>query len=273
MVLPPASHAPVNIAVVSASFLSYASEQSGVPLFSEVTLQNLSGATLIGAALKVQVTPHLGDRVTIPVPPLPSGDEVHLGPIDYRVSPGRLREVREHRARHNRVVLQAQRHSRGTKDLKVLPFDEWPGRRGPPGLLACFITPNDPALIPLMDHRDCRARLAARGDGSFALSGEQAREVVGAIQDTVRALGLAPAPLVGQRIRFPGTVIAERLASPLSTWPCSPRRASSISGCVALVALFDGYALAGAWLMNDRFPEGVIEDAARLPGTAPRSVT
>ncbi|MDY7225594.1 DUF3320 domain-containing protein [Hyalangium rubrum] len=274
-VLAPASPwASLQVQFTAAPTLNFAMEQSGVPLVRDVLLRNTGAAALGPLVLEVQLLPDLGDAVRVPVPELPAGEELSLGVIDLRLPAGRLRTVTEsERARlrwalhHGDSVI-----AESAVDVEVLPYNHWPGARAPWGLLATFVTPNHPVIPELL--KDVRVLLEqAVGDGS--LSGYQKRNpthvrtMVAALYEALQALNLGYAEVPpsfekhGQKVRLPDQLLRERMGCCLDlTLLCAS--ALEAMGLYPLLLLVEGHALPAVWLIDERFPEGSVEDAARL---------
>ncbi len=260
----------LQVELISAPTLSYAMEQSGVPLVRSVILRNFSAAPLAGAELRLQLSPDLGELRRVGIPQILPGESADLGVVDYLLPPGRLRQVTEtERARLVWSVHDAEgtEHARGEVDVQVLAYNQWPGLRAPPALLSSFVTPNHAVISQLL--RRSAEKLGAPLDGYQSRDPERVRAQVKALWDTIVSLGLAyaepPASFeqVGQKIRLPDQLLAEQLGCCLDL---SVLFASCLEqmGLAPLIILVKGHAFPAVWLVDDRFPEGLIEDDARL---------
>ena len=162
-------------------------------------------------------------------------------------------------------VVRARHH-------RSLGLNEWAGLRAPAALLAAFVTPNDPVIAGVL--RRVRDRLrASTGDGAITgyqtRSPERVRAMVRALYETIQTFGISyigtPASFesVGQKVRFAEAVLRESLGNCLDV---SVLVASCLEqmGISPLIAIQRGHAFPGAWLIDERFHEGVVHDAARL---------
>lgn len=264
----------VQLELFSAPTLNVAMEQSGVPLVRDVLLRNTGTSALGASVLELQLLPELGELVRVQVPALPAGEELSLGVVDLRLPAGRLRSVLEAERAQLRWVLRqdAAVLSEGVRDVEVLPFNHWPGTRAPLGLLATFVTPNHPVIPEIL--KDVRGLLEqALGDG--ALSGYQRRNpahvraMVAALYEAVQALGLGYAEVPasfeshGQKVRLPDQLLRERMGCCLDLTLLFASALEAM-GLHPLVLIVQGHALPAVWLLDERFPEGLVEDAARL---------
>jgi very-short-patch-repair endonuclease/preprotein translocase subunit Sec61beta len=264
----------ITVEIEHARTLTFALEQAGVPIVSSIVVRNGASAPLEGASLSLGLAPDLGAAVQIPVPTLHGGESLELGVIDLPLPPGRLRAVTEaERAQLTwRLVVAGQVLAEGSKPVELLAYNEWPGVRAPPALLAVFVTPNHPVVALLLRH--VRDRLG-RSTGDNALSGYQSRSpervtaMVTALYETLQGFGVsyaeAPASFeeIGQKVRFPDRVLGDQLANCLDLTLLVASCLEQM-GLHPLLAIVRGHAFPGVWLIDDRFPEGVVNDAARL---------
>ncbi|MDP2310998.1 MAG: DUF4011 domain-containing protein, partial [Pseudomonadota bacterium] len=265
---------PVHVELTVAPTLNFAMEQSGVPLVSGLRIANLGPTPLEGALLVLELLPDLGEPTIVAVPTIKGGEHAELPPIDLRLPPGRLRGVVEaERARLSwRLVNGLDTLAEGLADVDVLAYNEWPGLRAPPALLAAFVMPNHPVIARLL----ARTRDRLRADtGDAALAGYQTRApgrvraMVAALYGALQDLGITyvgvPASFegIGQKVRLPDRVLADEMANCLDL-------TTLLAGCLEqmglapLLVIVRGHAFPGVWLVDERFPEGVVYDAARL---------
>lgn len=262
------------VEIASAPTLSFAMEQSGVPLVRSAHIQHGGADLLQGAELILRLEPGLSEPYRVGIPPLLPGELHHIGALDVRLPPGRLREVTE---KERAQLVWSVQHSgeelaRGAKDVSVLPFNEWPGLGAPPALLASFVTPNHPIIGPLLK------RVAVRlgeSTGSPSLDGYQQRDpvriraMVEALYEELSSLGITYAEVpasfeqIGQKVRFPDQILADQIGCCLDL---SLLFASCLEqmGLAPLIVVIRGHAFPAVWLVDDRFPEGLVEDPGRL---------
>jgi very-short-patch-repair endonuclease len=263
-----------RVVLLNAPTLNFAMEQSGVPLIREALIRNLSARALGALSLELQLLPALGEAMRVPVPPLPVGEEVSLGVIDLRLPAGRLRSVLESERAQLHWVLREDTTTlaEGASDVEVLPYNHWPGTRAPLGLLTTFVTPNHPVIPELL--KDVSGLLKqALGDGS--LSGYQRRNpahvraMIAALYEAVQSLGLGYTEAAasfeshGQKVRLPDQLLRERMGCCLDLTLLFASALEAM-GLHPLLLLIQDHALPAVWLIDERFPEGLVEDAARL---------
>jgi preprotein translocase subunit Sec61beta len=264
----------VRLQFLHGDVVCFAMEQAGIPILRDVRVRNDGIESLVGAELGIQLQPDLGAETRFSIPALASGQVHELGRPDVRLEPGRLRKVveRERATLCLRVYAQGECLAEEIRNVDVLAFNEWPGQRAPIGLLASFVTPNQTALVPLVS--DVKSALAT-ATGSNAIDGYQARSKDRVLQfvryafECIRQRDVSYATLpasyeeTGQKIRLVETVLAERTANCLDATLLS----ASLLECFGLrplLILMRGHALLGVWLLEEQFPEGIVEDSARL---------
>lgn len=265
---------PVLVDLTVSPTLNFAMEQSGVPVVSGVRVQNMGSETLVGATLAFSLLPALGEPTVVKIDPIRGGEEVYLSAVDLHLPPGRLRAVVEaERVRLEwRLCLGSEVLASGDAPVEVLAFHEWPGFRAPPALLAAFVMPNHPVVAQLL--RRVRDRLA-KETGDNSLSGYQTRSpkrvvqvvaaLVGALQDVGISYVGVPASFetVGQKVRLPDMLMDDGMGNCLDITVL-------LAGCLEqaglapLLVIVKGHAFPAVWLVDERFPEGVVYDAARI---------
>lgn len=255
------------------SILNFAMEQNGVPLVREAVISNEGTLPLQGAVLEVTVEPGFSEPLRVALPELPPGGHLRRRALEIPLVPGRLREVTEAElgAVRIRVLQGVQTVAEHRSTLRVLAFNEWPGAAAPTALLSAFVLPNHPVVTVLLQsvREELReASLPDALDGYQTANPARARELTEALYRALQDLGIGyvglPASFeqTGQKIRLPDAVVGDRLGCCLDI---SVLFAAALEqmGLAPLLFLVKGHAFAGVWLRDERFPEGVVEDAAR----------
>ncbi|WP_438033671.1 DUF3320 domain-containing protein [Sorangium sp. So ce204] len=264
----------VTVELEHARTLTFALEQAGVPTVSSVQIRNRGSAPIEGAVLTIELAPELGAPVHVQVPTVHGGESADLGVVDLPLPSERLRAVIEaERARIAwKLVAGGQALAGSSGAIDVLAYNEWPGLRAPPALLAMFVTPNHPVVMLLL--RQVRDRLG-RATGNNALDGYQSRStarvtaMVTALYETLQSFGISYAEMpasfeeVGQKVRFPDRILEDQLANCLDMTLLAAACLEQM-GLRPLIVTVHGHAFPGVWLVDDRFPECVVNDAARL---------
>jgi very-short-patch-repair endonuclease len=267
--------AQLEVEILARPTLTFATAHAGVPVVEVARIANRGSERLVGASLVLVLGPELGEPMRCPIEVLHPGEEDSLGPIDLELPPERLRTVLE--AEQATLTWQVVGSTgllllQGQLPIEVHAWNEWPGERCPPALLAVFSTPNHPVVATVL-----RRVSAVLGEatGSRSLSGYQTGDVVRVLQqvqalyETVQALGISyvgvPASFeaLGQKVRLPDVVLRDQLANCLDLTLLFASCLEQM-GLHPLMVAVKGHAFPGVWLVDDRFPECVVYDAARL---------
>lgn len=270
----PATLAHLAVTFEVAPTLNFAMDHCGVPLVRDVRLEHRGGPPIQGAILELQLVPDLGEPVQVALGRLVEGDVHHLGKLDYQVPPGKLRQLEEAEGARLRwtVTLDGQELATGEALVDVLAFNEWPGTRAPAPLLTAFVLPNHPEVAPLLQ---ATAGHLEKLTGDPALDGYQRRSpervahMAEALYRGIQDLGLTyvgvPASFEGhgQKVRLPDVILHDRMACCLDLALLAAAGFEQ-AGLHPLVIVLQGHAILALWLQDERFPEGVVEDAARL---------
>ena len=169
---------------------------------------------------------------------------------------------------------------RKTYPVTLLAFDQWMGTKERPELIPAFVTPNHPAVAPVLRRA---SEILGGWTGSAALDGYQAGQPervkyeMGAIYEALSEQGVAycgsPAGFEegGQRIRLADKVLGGRLATGLDM-------ALLYAGCLEaagihpLVVLTGRHACVGGWLVDGTFPDSVNRDVTLLSKSRARGI-
>ena len=264
----------LDAAVVALSQLNWALEQSGIPLVQAVRLAHRGTEALRDLTLELQLGPSLGEPQRFRLPDLEPAARVEVGPFDYRLPPGQLREVHE----LERAELAWSIHStgrvlaEGKAPVTIEPHHHWPGLGVPAGVLATFVTPGHPVIASVLKRvRDRLGELTGDPalDGYQRRSADRVRAMVQALFETLQRLGITYAEVpagfarVGQRIRLPEKLLEDQMGCCLDVTVLAAACLEQM-GLRPLLVLVEGHAFPATWLAEEQFPEGVVEDLARV---------
>lgn len=268
------SNEKIELRIGHGPVVSWAAEHCGVPLIHQIELINHQPVALRDACLELQLRPDLGEPLSVPLPPVEPGESICLDRVDYRLPSGRLRQVVElERAEYaytlkvgDEVLLE------GRSPVEVLPCHQWPGSRQPVGLLTSFVVPNHPVVAQILKQVGARLEEVT---GSPSIRGYQEKSKLKvkaqgmALYEAIQALRLSyigiPASFesTGQKVRLPDMILRDRLGNCLDL---TLLLASCLEqmGLHPLLILTETHAFPGVWLVDERFQEGEVYDAARL---------
>lgn len=273
------SQAGHSLQIEHAPRLCYAMQQSAVPWLRAVRVGNASAEPLGAARVVLELPGVLAEPLVLHLAGVPAGGEIVLDRLDPRLDGAALANLLERdRATLRARLLASDAEGRDvelaatTNTLDVLAYNEWPGLALLPALVAAFVSPNHPALVPLL--RLVAAELQ-RTTGSDALDGYQTADprralaMVAAVHEVLRAQAItyvsAPPSFEqgGQKVRTPEQVLGDRLATCFDLVLLGAALLEHI-GLAPLVVFQEGHAFLGAWLAVGSTPEVELGPAVEL---------
>lgn len=268
-----AQHCPASISASCDPAINYAFQQNAIPVVKELLFQNADIARK-DLIIRVSTEPAFAAPAEIRIQSVEAKGEFRVSPLELKLSPGFLAELNEKVAGWLKVevvegdtVLCAR-----IEPVSLLARNEWCGLVSLPEILAAFILPNDPAVMPILGRA---SELLREATGRGALNGYQdksrkrAWEQVAAIYKAIAELGIRyinpPTSFenTGQKVSFPSRIVAERFGTCLDLTllfaSCCER-----AGLHPLVLMHEGHAYAGCWLEERTFPDSAAEGADAL---------
>lgn len=244
-----------------------------VPLLPLLRLQ--AGDRALGPSQVVLVVePALGPSTAVVVPALGPGETFEVAPAPLQMPTEVLKVLK---SSQSAAVVARWLGPDGVwaearQPIELQPPDWWPGLQTPATALASLVQPQHPALAMWL--RDAALLLTGPGHQQrFSGYAQRSRAAVGA---QVAALWAELAqlrlerqqppqdnPLLGQRFRTADQVLAQGGGSALDL-ALLLAAALERAGLRPLLVLSLRGVLAAVWCDEDRFPEGEMEDAARL---------
>jgi very-short-patch-repair endonuclease len=271
----PATPVPATpaLSLVHDSALNYAFQQNAIPVVKELCFRN-DALTRKNLVIRISTEPAFAAPEELRIQSIEPNGEFRIAPLDLKLSPDYLAGLNEKVAGLLKVEVLAGDVvlcSR-TESVSLLARNEWCGLVALPEILAAFILPNDPALMPILGRA---SDLLRETTGRGALNGYQdknrkrAWDQVAAIYRAVAELGIRyinpPASFesTGQKVSFPAQIVAERFGTCLDLAllfaACCER-----AGLHPLVLMHEGHAYTGCWLEERTFPEPAAEGADAL---------
>lgn len=269
----PASPAVPSLALTFDPAINYAFQQNAIPVVKELRFQN-DGVARKDLVIRVSTEPAFAALAEIRVQSVDANGEFRVSPLDLKLSPGFLAGLNEKVAGWLKIEVAAGDMvlCTRTEPVTLLARNEWCGLVSLPEILAAFILPNDPAIMPILSRA---SDLLRESTGRAALNGYQDKSrkrawaQVAAIYKAVAELGIRyinpPASFenTGQKVSFPSRIVAERFGTCLDLTllfaACCER-----AGLHALVLIHEGHAYAGCWLEERTFPDSAAEGADAL---------
>ncbi|MDR1564693.1 MAG: DUF3320 domain-containing protein [Oscillospiraceae bacterium] len=264
------------------STLNFAMYNNDVPFIKGFSLINEGEETIENLTVKISAWPDFMEELELSLPALPPEVEVALPLSGITLKPEYLYTLSE------RLKGQVSFSVSGTegvigeekRDLFLLAFDEWNGGRSIPEIIAAFVVPNSKAINAIIKQASVYMK---EWTGSEAIDGYQSgnhnrvKQQMGAIFRAIQDMELSyvnpPASFEkeGQRIRLPEAIAAAKAGTciDLSLLYAAALEAAGIN---PIIVFIEGHAFAGAWLVEESFPEGAFADYSMLTKRAAEGI-
>ena len=256
------------------SRINYAMQQNDVPVVKSLIIENGESEVLRDLEIRISAEPEFAVTWSKRLDVLAPSERFSTHGVDLQLSPSCLAELTE-RVRGNiwlEVVHDGAPLIRQAESVELLARDEWGGLSSLPEILAAFVTPNHPTVAQILRRA---SEVLGQFTGDPSLSGYQTRSqarvvtTAAAIYTAIRELdiGYAVPPASfedqGQRVRLPGRIASEKLATCLdiTLFACA---CLEQAGLHPLIALVRGHAFAGVWLDEECFSDAVVDDGLRI---------
>jgi len=269
----------LSISLIFDRVINYAFQQNAIPVVKELRICNdsIPRKDLI---IRVTTEPAFAAPVEVRLQGLAAGEEHRIAPLDLKLSPDFLAGLNEKVQGLLRVeVLDGSGEGATpsvvqstTETISLLARNEWCGLVSLPEILAAFVLPNDPAVMPLLNRA---AEILGANTGRTTINGYQDRnrkrawEQVAAIYKAVAELGLRyispPASFenTGQKVRFPSDIVAQRFGTCLDLALLFAACCEQ-AGLHPLLLLHEGHMYAGCWLEERTLSEPSIDDLQQV---------
>ena len=240
--------------------VNFASAQNAVPIVKSLTVNNLTDAPLRDVTVTLSAHPAFIREKTWTLDRIPVGEGVSIADRALSLDLGMLSGLNE--AEHGTLTFTL---STGSGDIsqhdtsiELLARDEWGGLADMEQILAAFVSPNDPFVPKILK---VAARILAAGGHPDSMEGYQSGDprrvymIAAALWSAMTGLGLTYAnpprsfELSGQKVRDPGAVEADGLATCLDTvlLSCAVLEAAGLN---TVVVFTEGHAFCGLWLVD-----------------------
>lgn len=270
----PAFEPPIELQTELDRRINYAMQQNDVPVIKALAIENRAGEVLRDLELRISVEPDFAVGWSRRLDLLTPGQRFSAHDVDLQLSPSVLAELTE-RVRGQiwfEVLRGGHALIRKAEPIELLACDEWGGLSSLPEILAAFVTPNHPVVAQVLGRA---SDLLGRSTGDPSLSGYQSRSparvlttaaaIFTAIRDLDIRYAVPPASFEsqGQRVRLPGRIASEKLATclDLALLACS---CLEQAGLHPLLNIVTEHAFAGVWLDEQCFPDAIVEDGLRI---------
>lgn len=264
----------INIDLILSPVINFAMQQNHVPIIKRLVLTNLTDVDFERLSVEISSEPDFAISWNGKLDALRTKESHTFGVIPINISAKFLAELTERMS--GRLILKVTSEkeilSELVYDIDLLAYDQWNGAGSAPELIAAFITPNHPEIPTII--RTASALLEKwTGDPSFnayqSRNPDRVKKQMAAIYEAIASLGLiycaVPASFeeTGQRVRLSDSIFAQKLANCLDLSLLYTACLEAI-GINPLIVMIKEHAFAGAWLVDESFPDAANDDPSLI---------
>ncbi|QIK52895.1 DUF3320 domain-containing protein [Dysgonomonas sp. HDW5B] len=265
---------PVKVEFIYLPVINYALQQNRVSLIRQFTIENTSDDILEKVKVVVSFEPDFALSSSHIIEVIPVGETVRINSLKLSLSPNYFAQLTERcsgnikiEVRSNGIILFKQIYP-----IDILTFDQWGGVSILPEMLSAFITPNHPALGPIIQrtsfilgHWTGDPSLDSYQSSNLDRPWKQMAAVYAAISELNITYSTAPASFeaYGQRVRLLDNILSQKMGNCLDISLLYAACLEEI-GLHPFIIITQGHAFTGAWLVAETFPDSIVDDASLL---------
>lgn len=262
----------INIDYVSG--INYLLFHAHVPPIRKITVINESQDSLQNVMLSIEPSEDFAAALEIQIENIEPGGLVEIERIPIKLKGGFFASLTEMMKGEWEVKLNKEGEVliQNSFEVELFAFDQWLGSSVVPELLAGFVLPNIPELSPLV-HQAAKFLLEWTGNTSFdAYQSNNPNRVKSQMASLFQAVKnqyiiyqTVPASFgkMGQRIRLGDQVLGQKVGNCLDMTLLFASALEHI-GLNPIIAVIEGHAFVGCWLIDDTFPDAVNDDPSLL---------
>lgn len=268
------SNNTVGIIIEIDDVINYALVQNGVDILRSIRIKNYSNDVIEKLTIKIECYIELIEAKEIKIDRIEPLGEANLRNVDLKINSSYLAALTE-RIKCNitfSVYMSEEMLASDSKSIIALAYDQWPGFKYTPELLAAFSMPNHPYITQLV--KDASAYLE-KWTKDPSIAGYQyedsnrvkqmAAAAYSAIVDKNIIYSNPPASFeeFGQRIRLVDEVIDNSIGT------CMDLTLTYVAcleamGLNPILILVKGHIFAGVWMVEDTFSDMIMDDPSHL---------
>jgi superfamily I DNA and/or RNA helicase/very-short-patch-repair endonuclease len=250
--------------------INFAMQQNRVSFVRELIIENISDQILQHLKVELVAEPEFAQSIPYVIEQIESGAKTKVTMPLLHLSATYFGQLSERMAAGLTLSVSAQGGIIFSQiyPVDILAYDQWGGVDVLPEMVSAFITPNHPAIAPVVKRA---ATILEQWTGNASLDEYQSRNpdrvrkqmaaIYTAIAEQDIVYSTAPASFeeYGQRIRLVDSILQYKFGNCLdmTLFFCSCLESVGIH---SIVVIAKGHAFAGAWLIPDTFPDRAIDD-------------
>lgn len=254
--------------------LTFALQQNGQELIRKVCIKNTTDTDMEDLIVRIHTDIELAEPFQQGVQNLRAGEELELSDLKILIRGDYLASLTERVScvLHIGIFQREEELASESKNIIALAYDEWPGLKYFPDLLAAYVTPNHPVVSGILQSA---SKWLEQWTGQPSLDGYQSQDpnrvklmaaaVYAAIQEKNITYAVPPSSFeeVGQRVRLCETVMEQHLGTCLDMTLLYVSCLEAM-GLHPVMILMKGHIFAGVWLLEESFADLIVEDPSQL---------
>lgn len=254
--------------------INFAMQQNGVSVIREISLENQTEDIFKNLKLVISSEPEFAIKASIAIELINPKESIRVEIPKLNLSSNYFAQLTERLA--GNILLQLFSEDilifEEAYPIDILAYDQWGGISILPEMLSAFITPNHPAILPIIKRA---ASILEQWTDNPSLDEYQSRNpdrvqkqmaaIYTAIAEQNIIYSTVPASFgeYGQRIRLADAVMSQKLGTCLDMALLYASCLEAI-GIHSLIILVQGHAFTGGWLVPETFPDNVTDDASLI---------
>lgn len=254
--------------------INFAMQQNYVPVIRNLVVNNNSEETLENISLKITFEPEFAKEFTYYIGSIPAKSSAEISPVSISTNTDLLFSLTEKMVGNITIEVLQKGENIFTyqNTIELLACDQWSGLNIMPEMIAAFVTPNHPALSPVI-HDASTFLKKWKGDPSF--TGYQTNNpnnvklqmaaIFAALVQQKIVYNDPPASyeVIGQRIRLPHKVLEQKMGTCLDLAVLYAACLEAV-GLHPLLFFMTGHAFCGCWLENETFADCCVDDVSAI---------
>lgn len=254
--------------------INFAMQQNYVPVIRSLVVNNNSEETLENIGLKITFEPEFAKEFTYHIGSIPAKSSAEISPVRISTNTDLLFSLTEKMVGNITIEVLQKGENIFTyqNTIELLACDQWSGLNIMPEMIAAFVTPNHPALSPVI-HDASTFLKKWKGDPSF--TGYQTNNpnnvklqmaaIFAALVQQKIVYNDPPASyeVIGQRIRLPHKVLEQKMGTCLDLAVLYAACLEAV-GLHPLLFFMTGHAFCGCWLENETFADCCVDDVSAI---------
>lgn len=264
----------IQISVETDDVINYAIQQNGGKIVRDICIKNLSETDIDNLIIKISSDNELINQSEMGVQKLRAEEELHLKDINININGDYLASLTERVTCSLRFVVYIEDNEAASaiNEVVALAFDQWPGLKYTPEILAAFSMPNHPVIINLikiasqyLEKWTGNPSLAGYQFGGYDRIKQMAAAAYAAIQKNNITYANPPSSFeeLGQRIRLADAVLDQHLATCMDMTLVYVACLEAM-GLNPIMVFVRGHIFAGVWLVEESFSDTIVDDPSQL---------